>query len=104
MAGAVLSMHPGRDRIKGKIGSMTRREDDSEAEARRILKQIDQEVDPSRSMLERSGKRVRDHMSAADADQDDSSELWGTRVGRVLSLVLLVVLVWYLAWMVLGEQ
>jgi len=72
-------------------------------ESKRILKQIDQEVDPSRSMLERSSRRVRDHMAGADADPDDRSELWGTRIGRALSLLLLVVLVCYLAWMFLGE-
>lgn len=81
---------------------MAGKPDRAQEESRRILKQIDQEIDPSRSLLERSARRARDHMAGADADQNDASELWGTRVGRGLGLVLLAGLIWYLGSMVLG--
>lgn len=81
---------------------MARRQDGREDESRRILKQIGQETDVGQSFIERSARRARDHMTAADADQQDPAELWGTRIGRILGAVLFVVLVAYLVSFVLG--
>lgn len=64
-------------------------------ESQRILARIAQESDPSGSLAARAARRVQDHVSAVDADQGDKVELWGTRIGRVLGLVLLVVLVYW---------
>ncbi|RST88315.1 hypothetical protein EJC49_01035 [Aquibium carbonis] len=66
-------------------------------ESRRILNRISQESDPSGSLAVRTAKRVERHMRGADADQADPIEVWGTRIGRGLSLVLFVVL---LGWLV----
>jgi hypothetical protein len=74
--------------------------DEQEREARRILKQIDQETDVSRTFLERSARRAADHLAAKDADPSDRPELWGSRIGRALGLVLLVALLWYLYSMI----
>ena len=68
-----------------------------EAEARRILRQIKGETDPTgihsrRSVLERTG----DHFAGRDAPDGDRIELWGRRIGRTLSLVLFVGLVFWL--------
>jgi hypothetical protein len=45
----------------------------------------------------RAAKRAADHFSAADAhDEKDPIELWGRRIGRVLSLIGFVALAIYL--------
>ena len=41
-------------------------------------------------------ERAKDHMSAADKDDDDHIEVWGTRIGRGLGLIFAVCLVIYL--------
>ena len=66
------------------------------SESRRILARIAQESDPSGSLAVRAARRVQKHVEASDADQNDKVELWGTRIGRVLGLVLLVVLLYWL--------
>lgn len=76
---------------------MAERDRDRERESRRILDRMARESDPSGSLAARTARRVRDHVEASDADQDDRIELWGTRIGRVLGLVLLVVLS---AWLI----
>ncbi|ESR26368.1 hypothetical protein [Lutibaculum baratangense] len=49
------------------------------------------------SQLAHHAERARRHMTAAEADQDDRIEVWGRRIGRALSVVLLAGLVIYLA-------
>jgi hypothetical protein len=44
------------------------------------------------SALARALGRARSHMAGADADPEDWAELWGTRVGRLLSLAAFVAL------------
>lgn len=79
---------------------MARPEQDRETESRRILDRVMREADSSGpSMLSRTAKRARDHISATDADQSDRIEYWGTRIGRVLGLVVCaVLLVWLLSF------
>lgn len=67
------------------------RRDDGE-ESRRILDRIAKESDPSGSLAHRAARRVERHVRAEDADQTDAVEVWGTRIGRVIGLVMLVVL------------
>ena len=68
-------------------------------ESRRILDRIAKETDPSGSLAVRAARRVEKHMRAEDADQADPIEVWGTRIGRVIGLVLLVVLLgWLLSY------
>ncbi|MEO5756511.1 MAG: hypothetical protein ABIQ51_06610 [Mesorhizobium sp.] len=72
---------------------------DSDKESRRILERIASETDPSgTSFVARAAKGARDHVSAADADRSDPIEIWGTRVGRVIGLLLALGL---MAWLVL---
>jgi tetrahydromethanopterin S-methyltransferase subunit G len=68
-------------------------------ESKRILDRIARESDPSGSLAVRTGKRVGRHFRADDVDRDDPIELWGTRIGRVIGIVALVVLAtWLIAW------
>ena len=81
----------GTDRRKGG------RTSESEAEARRILSQINAEtaatgLPRARNMLDRAG----DHFAGADADPDDKAEVWGRRIGRGIGLALLIYLVIWL--------
>ncbi|MEO9336305.1 hypothetical protein ABFT80_02545 [Mesorhizobium sp. SB112] len=79
-------------------------DDDRERESRRILDRVSKEADSSRmSMVGRTTKRARDHMSATDADQSDRIEYWGTRIGRILGLGFCVVLLIWLVIFVLGR-
>lgn len=61
-----------------------------EEESKRIIRRVGQESEAT------MGARVRRHLTGADADPDDWVEVWGTRIGRVLSIILAAVLVWWL--------
>ncbi|MGQ2908379.1 MAG: hypothetical protein ACT6QU_10550 [Aliihoeflea sp.] len=61
-----------------------------DTESKRIIRRVGQESEATMAT------RIRRHMSGADADPDDWVEIWGTRIGRVLSVVLAAVLVWWL--------
>lgn len=64
---------------------------DDETESKRIIGRINAETEAS--MV----SRVHAHMSGRDADKGDWAELWGTRIGRWMGLVLLVLLIFWLA-------
>jgi len=49
------------------------------------------------SAVKRAAERARDHFTAADADSDERIEVWGRRIGRVLSLLAVIALAYYLA-------
>lgn len=67
-------------------------------EARRIIDRIERETDPGGTgIVSRTMRRAEDHFGAADADRDDPIEVWGTRIGRAVGLVLTLAL---LAWLV----
>lgn len=66
------------------------RDGKSQTESRRIIERTAAESDAS--MM----RRARDHMTGGDADENDHIEVWGTRIGRWLGLVLLVYLIWWL--------
>jgi hypothetical protein len=75
----------------------TTQETDRTAEARRILAQVEKDTGiAASSALARALGRARNHMVGDDADQEDWAELWGTRVGRLLSLAAFVALSIYL--------
>lgn len=83
-------------------GSDGREEHDArEREARRILERV--EVDSESfgtSSLARSAGRARDHFLGADADPEDRAEVWGRRIGRLASLVVTIVLLfWLVGWL-----
>ncbi len=71
---------------------------DSDTESRRIIERVEHETAPGRtSFVARSAKGAQDHVSAADADRSDPIEVWGTRIGRALGLLIAIGL---LAWLV----
>lgn len=78
---------------------------DSDREARRILERIARETDPAgTSFVARTTKGVRDHVSAADADRTDPIEVWGTRIGRILGLlVALGLMIWLVLFVTRGS-
>ncbi|MER8852701.1 hypothetical protein NKH94_13990 [Mesorhizobium australicum] len=77
---------------------------DSDSESRRILQRVAQEDPAGNSFVARTTKGVRDHVSAADADRTDPIEVWGTRVGRILGLLLaLGLMVWLVLFLTRGS-
>jgi len=78
---------------------------DSEKESRRILERIARETDPAgNSFVARATKGMRDHVSAADADRADPIEVWGTRIGRTLGLLLVLgLMVWLVLYVIRGN-
>ncbi|CAN7194257.1 hypothetical protein [Mesorhizobium sp. LjNodule214] len=71
---------------------------ESDTESRRILERVEQETAPGgNSFVARTAKGARDHVTAADADRADPIEIWGTRIGRGLGLIIAIGL---LAWLV----
>ncbi|MDX8478299.1 hypothetical protein RFN28_07370 [Mesorhizobium sp. VK24D] len=76
---------------------MAERRDD-EKESRRILERVARETTPGgASFIARTARGARDHVTAADADRSDPIEVWGTRIGRTLGLIVAIGL---LAWLV----
>jgi hypothetical protein len=66
-------------------------------ESKRILRQVNRESDqPGFAPID----RLQNHLSANDIDKTDPLEVWGTRIGRSLGLVimislLLAIIVWF---------
>lgn len=83
---------------------MAERDRDRAVESRRILERVTREADSSgASLVTHATKRARDHVSAADADQDDRIEQWGTRIGRVLGLAICAgFFIWLLIFLLRG--
>ncbi|MHA7775897.1 hypothetical protein [Roseibium sp. M-1] len=48
------------------------------------------------STFVRMADRAKDHLSAADKDEDDRIEVWGSRIGRGLGVLFAIGLVIYL--------
>jgi hypothetical protein len=67
------------------------------AESKRILRQVNRESDQPGFP---GADRLHKHLSAKDVDSDDPIEVWGTRIGRGLGLLialflLLAIIVWF---------
>ena len=94
-----------RDKVLTKRDIIMADRQDSERESRRILERIARETDPAgNSFVARSTKGMRDHVTAADADRADPIELWGTRIGRTLGLLLtLGLMVWLVLYVIRGS-
>jgi len=71
-------------------------DDRNARESRRIINRVGQETEASMA------QRVRDHMEGRDADQNDWAEVWGTRIGRSLGVVILLILLWSLFSLITG--
>lgn len=63
------------------------------AEAKEALARVKRDDE---SFLGTSMGRAADHFAGGDAPEGDRIELWGRRIGRSLSLVLCLVLAWWL--------
>jgi hypothetical protein len=69
------------------------RNQEPDENSRDILRRVERETSgPFGGTFE----RALSHFSARDADPSDRIEVWGRRVGRLLSLVGVVVLLWLL--------
>jgi hypothetical protein len=66
-----------------------------DTESRRILERVSREsAAGGMSVVE----RAKGHFSAKDADAGDSVEVWGTRIGRFLGLLVLIAMfIWLLS-------
>lgn len=72
--------------------------DEAQRESRRIIERVAREAESgARTVADRVTKRARDHVTAADVDPEDQIEYWGTRIGRILGVVLAVGLIVWLA-------
>lgn len=74
--------------------SSGRERDDRE---RRALEDLRRARSGSESVFGGSLGRAAEHFAGADAPEGDAIELWGRRIGRVLSAIAVVVLLYYLA-------
>jgi hypothetical protein len=75
--------------------------DDGKEEARRILERMAQEE--AASPMQRMARRAQGHFSAADADPEDRIEVVGTRIGRALAFVIvLMILAWLFLYVLRG--
>ena len=85
---------------KRKFGLSEKREtqkDSNEAEAKRILDRVVEESETvGASSMRRVAERMSDHLGAADVDENTWAEVWGTRIGRTLGLIFVIVLIVYL--------
>lgn len=79
-------------------------EDERQRESRRIIDRVAREAESgNRTVVWRIARRARDHVAATDVDPEDRIEYWGTRIGRVLGVVLAVgLIVWLILFVVRG--
>lgn len=74
-----------------------KQKDERRDEALKALDRVSAESETvAGSSFVRMAERAKDHMSAADKDDDDQIEVWGTRIGRGLGLCFAIGLVIYL--------
>lgn len=68
---------------------MAQRDRERRLESQRILERVSREAGGgAMSAVSRAARRARDHVAASDADADDRIEQIGTRIGRMLGLIL----------------
>lgn len=77
----------------------------NDQDTKRALDRVHRESESfGTSSLSRVTKRVSDHFSAEDAKHEagqespDPAELWGRRIGRILSLIGVVLLIYWLTY------
>lgn len=73
-------------------------DDPNKDESRRILERMSRESDIAGGFATRQADRLRNHLSATDAEQDDAIEVWGTRIGRIIALAAMAGCVLYIVW------
>lgn len=67
-------------------------DDERREESRRILEDVERDSQP---LLFRSAANMRDHFTAREAHDQDWTERWGRRIGRMLALIFAVLLIFW---------
>jgi len=68
-----------------------------EIESKKILDRVANESETvGTSSMKRVAERVKDHVTAEDSDQNDWAEKWGTRIGRSLGIIFVIILLVHL--------
>jgi hypothetical protein len=79
------------------------RDGDRDAESRRVLDRVSHEQHSGLGFLGRGTERARGHLAADDADQNDWIEVWGTRIGRTIGVIVIAAfLVWAVSYLAFG--
>jgi hypothetical protein len=79
------------------------RDGDRDAESRRILDRVAREQHSGLGFLGRGTERARGHLAADDADQNDWIEVWGTRIGRTIGIIVIIAfLIWVVSYLASG--
>lgn len=65
-------------------------------EAQRILDRLAREQIGAEGIVRRGLSRTAEHLSANDAPENDPIELWATRVGRGLGLIITLAIIGWL--------
>ena len=77
--------------------SKRKKEQKKRDEAMKTLKRVEAESETIvGSTFVRMADRAQKHLSAADKNENDSVEVWGTRIGRSLGVVFAIGLAIYL--------
>lgn len=78
---------------------------DRERESRAALERVQRDSETlGASSIARVARRAGDHFSGRDAIEEEAAgapdpvEIWGRRIGRALSVVLAIALVWWLGF------
>lgn len=80
------------------------KDDKNRDESRRILERMSRESDPSQGMVSRGADRLRGHLNANDADQNDRIEVIGTRIGRGIAFVAMgACVIWLIVYLAQGS-
>lgn len=72
------------------------------AESRRILERLEQSG--ADSMLRRGLTRTASHFSAEDAPENDPIEVWATRIGRFIGLLITLAIIGWLLLYLLSDR
>ncbi len=75
-----------------------------EAESQRILKRLQQEQTGAQGIVRRGFERTTSHFSADDAPHNDPLEVWGTRIGRLLGLLITLAIIGWLVFYLMQSQ
>lgn len=77
--------------------------DENRDESRRILERVSRQSDPGQGMVSRGADRLRGHLNADDADQDDRIEVIGTRIGRAIAFLAMgACVIWLVVYLIRG--
>ncbi|KYB45529.1 hypothetical protein AB664_38920, partial [Brucella anthropi] len=73
-------------------------------EAQRILERLEREQTGPEGIVRRGLSRTASHLAANDAPENDPIELWATRIGRGLGLIItLAIIVWLISYLIQSQ-